>query len=121
MQVGVITVLCSITGTSVPPCVTLPGGIGQDHVLALSPPSDTQLLLFTLPHTHQMDPPVYSDLARQYGLHVSLLVRLYDHEAYDSGMGQLCKTLLTKIHRTHQQVTISSSLSRHISTLLVRE
>ena len=52
---------------------------------------------------------MYSDLARKYGLHVSLLERLYDHETYDSGVGQLCKTLLTENHRSHQQVHIHIS------------
>ena len=52
----------------------------------------------------QMDPPVYSDIAKKYGLQISLLERLYDHEAYDTGVGQLCKTLLTENHRSHQQV-----------------
>ena len=53
----------------------------------------------------QLDPPVYSDIARKYGLHVSLLERLYDLEAYDSGIGQLCKTLLTENHRSHRLVS----------------
>lgn len=52
----------------------------------------------------QMDPPVFSPIARKYGLHVSLLERLYDHEAYDIGVGILCKTLLTENHRSHHQV-----------------
>ena len=52
----------------------------------------------------QLDPPVHSHIARKYGLHVSLLERLYDHEAYNSGVGLLCKTLLTENHRSHQQV-----------------
>ena len=52
----------------------------------------------------QLDPPVHSHIARKYGLHVSLLERLYDHDAYDSGVGLLCKTLLTENHRSHQQV-----------------
>ena len=54
----------------------------------------------------QMDPPVYSHIARKYGLHVSLLERLYDHEAYDEGVGMLCKTLLTENHRSHYQVCV---------------
>ena len=53
----------------------------------------------------QLDPPVYSPLARKYNLHLSLLERLYDHEAYDNGVGQLCKTLLTENHRSHQLVS----------------
>lgn len=78
----------------------------------------------------QMDPPCYSPIARKsvpnggdqchsyslspfipprYGLHVSLLERLFDHEAYNSGVGQLCKTLLTENHRSHA----------HVSTLLL--
>ncbi len=52
----------------------------------------------------QMDPPVHSPIARKYGLHVSLLERLYDHKAYDVGVGMLCKTLLTENHRSHAQV-----------------
>ncbi len=52
----------------------------------------------------QMDPPVHSPIARKYGLHVSLLERLYDYVAYDSGVGMLCKTLLTENHRSHSQV-----------------
>ena len=68
----------------------------------------------------QMDPPCYSSIARKsalapsqtpvlplpcrYGLHVSLLERLFDHEAYGSGVGQLCKTLLTENHRSHAHV-----------------
>lgn len=52
----------------------------------------------------QLDPPVYSDIARRYGLHVSMLERLYDMEAYESGVGQLCKTLLTENHRSHNLV-----------------
>ncbi len=52
----------------------------------------------------QLDPPVYSDIARKYSLHVSLLERLYDMEAYESGVGQLCKTLLTENHRSHHLV-----------------
>lgn len=109
-----------------PSFLTLPLPTHLHHPLALiSPPPSHPPHLFPsppslplpphtyfrssfLPHTHQMDPPVYSDLARKYGLHVSLLERLYDHEAYDSGVGQLCKTLLTENHRSHQQVTISS-------------
>jgi hypothetical protein len=52
----------------------------------------------------QLDPPCYSPIARKYGLHVSLLERLYDHEAYNSGVGQLCKTLLTENHRSHAHI-----------------
>ena len=52
----------------------------------------------------QLDPPVYSDIARKYGLHVSLLERLYDSEVFESGVGQLCKTLLTENHRSHHLV-----------------
>ena len=52
----------------------------------------------------QLDPPVYSEIARRYSLHVSLLERLYDMEAYESGVGQLCKTLLTENHRSHHLV-----------------
>jgi superfamily I DNA and/or RNA helicase len=52
----------------------------------------------------QMDPPCYSSIARKYGLHVSLLERLFDHEAYSSGVGQLCKTLLTENHRSHTHI-----------------
>lgn len=110
-----------------PSFLTLPLPTHLHHPLALiSPPPSHPPHLFPsppslplpphtyfrssfLPHTHQMDPPVYSDLARKYGLHVSLLERLYDHEAYDSGVGQLCKTLLTENHRSHQHVTISKS------------
>ena len=54
----------------------------------------------------QLDPPVYSTLARKYNLHLSLLERLYDHEIYDNGVGQLCKTLLTENHRSHQSVSV---------------
>ena len=57
----------------------------------------------------QLDPPVYSPLARKYNLHLSLLERLYDHEAYDNGVGQLCKTLLTENHRSHQLVCMCVS------------
>lgn len=53
----------------------------------------------------QLDPPVYSSIARKYGLHVSLLERLFDLEAYESGVGQLCKTLLTENHRSHHLVS----------------
>lgn len=56
----------------------------------------------------QLDPPVYSDIARKYGLHISLLERLYDLEAYESGVGQLCKTLLTENHRSHHLVSRSA-------------
>ena len=72
----------------------------------LSPHPSSIFSLSLLPSSppYQMDPPVYSELARKYGLHVSLLERLYDHETYDSGIGQLCKTLLTENHRSHQQV-----------------
>ena len=55
----------------------------------------------------QLDPPVYSPLAHKYNLHLSLLERLYDHEAYDNGVGQLCKTLLTENHRSHELVSLS--------------
>lgn len=55
----------------------------------------------------QLDPPVYSDIARKYGLHVSLLERLYDLDAYESGAGQLCKTLLTENHRSHHLVSVN--------------
>ena len=61
----------------------------------------------------QMDPPVYSSIARKYGLHVSLLERLYDHEAYVSGMGLLCKTLLTENHRSHQQACACVNMCVH--------
>ena len=60
----------------------------------------------------QLDPPVYSDIARRYGLHVSLLERLYDLKAYDTGVGHLCKTLLTENHRSHHLVS-------HLSTLVL--
>lgn len=65
----------------------------------------------------QLDPPVYSDIARKYGLHVSLLERLYDLDAYESGVGQLCKTLLTENHRSHHLVSHrnTSCTSRVIS------
>jgi len=51
-----------------------------------------------------MDPPVHSAIARKYGLHISLLERLYDHEVYDSGVGTLCRTLLTENHRSQEKV-----------------
>ena len=54
----------------------------------------------------QLDPPVYSDIARKYGLHVSLLERLFDLDVYEGGVGQLCKTLLTENHRSHQLVSV---------------
>lgn len=48
-------------------------------------------------------------LPHRYGLHVSLLERLFDHEAYNSGVGQLCKTLLTENHRSHAHVSTQTS------------
>ena len=61
----------------------------------------------------QLDPPVYSSLAKKYSLHLSLLERLYDHEAYDNGVGQLCKTLLTENHRSHQLVSVCVCVSEY--------
>jgi len=52
----------------------------------------------------QLDPPVYSDIARKYNLHLSLLERLFDAEVYESELGRLCKTVLTENHRSHQLV-----------------
>ena len=52
-------------------------------------------------------------LPSRYGLHVSLLERLFDHEAYSSGIGRLCKTLLTENHRSHEHV--SPPQTSHIS------
>ncbi len=54
----------------------------------------------------QMAFPVYSPIARKYGLQISLLERLYDDKAYDSGMGMFCKILLIENHRSHPQVHI---------------
>ena len=52
-----------------------------------------------------MDPPVYSSIARKYGLHISLLERLYDSEVYLKPLTKNCKVLLTENHRSHQQVS----------------
>lgn len=67
----------------------------------------------------QLDPPVYSSLAKKYSLHLSLLERLYDHEAYDNGVGQLCKTLLTENHRSHQLVSVCVRVSMPINENLI--
>ena len=45
-----------------------------------------------------------SPLALRYGLQLSLLERLFDHDAYKKGVGQLCKTLLTENYRSHPEV-----------------
>ena len=67
----------------------------------------------------QLDPPVYSKIARKYGLHVSLLERLYDSEAFESGVGQLCKTLLTENHRSHRLVSLLMMLGADASIAVV--
>ena len=54
----------------------------------------------------QLDPPVYSDIARKYNLHLSLLERLFDADVYETEMGRLCKTVLTENHRSHQVVSL---------------
>ena len=53
-----------------------------------------------------MDPPVYSSIARKYGLHISLLERLYESDVYLSAPSKNCKVLLTENHRSHQQVCV---------------
>ena len=57
-------------------------------------------------YVKQIDPSVYSPLARKYGLHISLLERLYHTNAYFDGIGKLCKTMLEENHRTHPTVSI---------------
>jgi hypothetical protein len=52
--------------------------------------------------TMQTDPPVSSSIAKQYGLGVSLLERLYDTEFYKNGHN--CKIHLTENHRSHEQI-----------------
>ena len=51
-----------------------------------------------------MDPPVYSTIARKYGLDTSLLERLYYDESYTRGKGLVCKIQLTDNHRSHADV-----------------
>ena len=52
----------------------------------------------------QMDPAVYSPIARKHGLNISLLERLYDLDLYASGSGLKCKVNLTDNHRSHPKV-----------------
>ena len=51
-----------------------------------------------------MDPPVYSTIAKKYGLDTSLLERLYYDESYTRGKGLVCKIQLTDNHRSHADV-----------------
>ena len=51
-----------------------------------------------------MDPSVSSPIAKRYGLHVSLLERLYDDDLYKSGKGLHCRSHLTENHRSHEKV-----------------
>ncbi|XP_011406766.2 PREDICTED: probable helicase with zinc finger domain [Amphimedon queenslandica] len=54
--------------------------------------------------TMQVDPPVYSQIAKRYGLNVSLLERLFDLEYYLTGLGGDCRISLTQNHRSHEQI-----------------
>ena len=84
--------------------VSLPQALEPESIIPLVMASSSTKIVLAGDHM-QLDPPVYSSLARKYNLHLSLLERLYDHEAYDNGVGQLCKTLLTENHRSHYLVS----------------
>eukprot|EP00731_Ephydatia_muelleri_P025024 Em0017g107a len=54
----------------------------------------------------QLDPPVYSPMARKYGLQQSLLERLFDSDMYkkDSPLSQYCKVQLTENYRSCEKI-----------------
>ena len=53
-----------------------------------------------------MGPPVYSDIAQKYQFDISLLERLFEYKAYNTGVGATCKTLLTENYRSHPTVSV---------------
>ena len=54
----------------------------------------------------QTNSPVYSQLARKYGLDRSLLERLYDDAMYKKGIGISCCVELNENRRSHKDVSI---------------
>ena len=70
-----------------------------------------RVLTFMLLFTIQIEPPVFSETAKEYGLKKSLLERFHDHAEYSTEMGQLCKVVLTANYRSHPQVNYSGTSS----------
>jgi superfamily I DNA and/or RNA helicase len=78
----------------------------SEAIIPLSLASSKKTKLILAGDKMQTNSPVYSQLARKYGLDRSLLERLYDDAMYKKGIGISCCVELNENRRSHKDVSI---------------